>query len=125
MAVSKDNGYTYTKYEKNPILTPFDGIKDFRDPKVFWYNPEKKWIMIVSADKEMRFYASYNLKDWTYLSAWGEGYGVQPRQFECPDMVQLPVNGNKDYMKWVMIVNVNPGCYFGGSATQYFFINFD
>ena len=70
MAYSKDNGYTYTKYEKNPILTPFDGIKDFRDPKVFWYNPEKKWIMIVSADKEMRFYASYNLKDWTYLSAW-------------------------------------------------------
>ena len=55
MAYSKDNGYTYTKYEKNPILTPFDGIKDFRDPKVFWYNPEKKWIMIVSADKEMRF----------------------------------------------------------------------
>ena len=125
MAYSKDNGYTYTKYEKNPILTPFDGIKDFRDPKVFWYNPEKKWIMIVSADKEMRFYASYNLKDWTYLSAWGEGYGVQPRQFECPDMVQLPVNGNKDYMKWVMIVNVNPGCYFGGSATQYFVGNFD
>lgn len=35
MAYSKDNGYTYTKYEKNPILTPFDGIKDFRDPKVF------------------------------------------------------------------------------------------
>ncbi len=125
MAYSKDNGYTYTKYENNPILTPFDGLKDFRDPKVFWYAPEKKWIMIVSADKEMRFYNSHNLKDWTYLSAWGEGYGVQPCQFECPDMVQLPVNGNKDQMKWVMIVNVNPGCYFGGSATQYFVGDFD
>ena len=76
--------------------------------------------MIVSADKEMRFYASYNLKDWTYLSAGGEGYGVQPRQFECPDMVQLPVNGNKGYMKWVMIVNVNLVCYFGGQCYAIF-----
>ena len=40
MAYSKDNGYTYTKYEKNPILRPFDGLKDFRDPKVFWYTPK-------------------------------------------------------------------------------------
>ncbi len=125
MAYSKDNGYTFTKYAQNPILRPFDGLKDFRDPKVFWYAPEKKWVMIVSADKEMRFYTSQNLKDWSYLSAWGEGYGVQPRQFECPDMVQLPVNGDKNRMKWVMIVNVNPGCYFGGSATQYFVGDFD
>ena len=125
MAYSCDNGNTYTKYEKNPVLTPFDGLKDFRDPKVFWYAPEEKWVMIVSADKEMRFYASKNLKEWEYLSAWGEGYGVQPRQFECPDMVQLPVNGDKSRMKWVMLVNVNPGCYFGGSATQYFVGDFD
>lgn len=125
MAYSKDNGNTYVKYEKNPVLIPFDGLKDFRDPKVFWYAPEEKWVMIVSADKEVRFYTSKNLKDWTYLSAWGEGYGVQPRQFECPDMIQLPVGGDKDRMKWVMLVNVNPGCYFGGSATQYFVGDFD
>ena len=55
MAYSNDNGRTYTKYEKNPILTPFDGLKDFRDPKVFWYEPAQKWYMIVSADKNMRF----------------------------------------------------------------------
>lgn len=125
MAYSTNNGNTFTKYEKNPILRPHDGLKDFRDPKVFWYAPEKKWVMIVSADKEMRFFASHNLKDWTRLSAWGEGYGVQPRQFECPDMIQLPVNGDKNRMKWVMLVNVNPGCYFGGSATQYFVGDFD
>ena len=40
-------------------------------------------------------------------------------------MVQLPVNGDKSRMKWVMLVNVNPGCYFGGSATQYFVGDFD
>ncbi|MCC8172604.1 MAG: DUF4980 domain-containing protein [Parabacteroides sp.] len=125
MAHSNDNGRTFTKYEKNPVLTPFDGLKDFRDPKVFWYAPEEKWVMIVSADKEMRFYSSDNLKDWTYMSAFGEGYGVQPSQFECPDMVELPVNGDENNKKWALIVNINPGCLFGGSATQYFTGNFD
>ena len=125
MAYSTDNGRTYTKYEKNPILTPFDGLKDFRDPKVFWYEPAQKWYMIVSADKNMRFYSSTDLKQWEYLSQFGEGYGVQPNQFECPDFIQLPVDGNKDNMKWVMIVNVNPGCLFGGSATEYFVGTFD
>ena len=125
MAYSTDDGRTYTKYEKNPVLTPFDGLKDFRDPKVFWYEPDKKWVMIVSADKEMRFYTSQNLKDWEYMSAFGKGYGAQPNQFECPDFIQLPVDGNKNKMKWVMLVNINPGCMFGGSATEYFVGDFD
>ena len=81
--------------------------------------------MIVSADKEMRFYDSKNLKDWNYMSSFGEGYGVQPCQFECPDMVELPIDGDINRKKWALIVNVNPGCYFGGSATQYFTGNFD
>lgn len=125
MAYSNDNGRTYTKYEKNPILTPFDGLKDFRDPKVFWYEPAQKWYMIVSADKNMRFYSSANLKDWEYLSQFGQGYGVQPNQFECPDFIQLPVDGDPNNKKWVMIVNINPGCPFGGSATEYFVGDFD
>lgn len=123
LAYSLDDGLTFTKYEDNPVLVPFDGIKDFRDPKVFWYEPESKWIMIVSADREMRFYSSKNLREWEYLSAWGEGYGVQPRQFECPDFFQLTTAEGDT--KWVMIVNVNPGCFFGGSATQYFVGEFD
>lgn len=125
LAFSKDNGRTFTKYEKNPILCPADGLRDFRDPKVFRYEPEDKWVMIVSADKEMRFYDSKNLKDWNYMSSFGEGYGVQPCQFECPDMVELPVDGDLNRKKCALIVNVNPGCYFGGSATQYFTGNFD
>ena len=81
LAYSNDNGRTFTKYENNPVLRPSGGLKDFRDPKVFRYEPEDKWVMIVSADKEMRFYDSKNLKDWNYMSSFGEGYGVQPCQF--------------------------------------------
>ena len=125
MAWSTDNGRTFTKYTGNPVLTPFDGLKDFRDPKVFWYAPMEKWYMIVSADKEMRFYCSNNLRDWDYVSAFGKGYGQQPNQFECPDFFELPVDGNENNKKWVMIVNINPGCLFGGSATEYFVGDFD
>ena len=123
MAYSSDNGRTFTKYDGNPILTPFDGLRDFRDPKVFWYEPAQRWYMIVSADKQMRFYTSHDMKRWNYISAFGEGYGAQPCQFECPDFVELPLEGGG--RKWVMIVNVNPGCMFGGSATEYFVGDFD
>ena len=125
IAYSNDNGRTFTKYEGNPVLTPFDGLKDFRDPKVFWYEKGKCWYMIVSADKETRFYKSKNLKKWSYVSAFGKGLGQQPCQYECPDFFQLPVNGDKKKMKWVMTMNINPGCWFGGSATEYFVGDFD
>lgn len=125
MAWSTDNGRTFTKYEGNPVLTPFDGLQDFRDPKVFWYEPEQKWVMIVSADKNMRFYTSQDLKQWEYMSEWGAGFGPQPNQFECPDFLQMPVDGDKSRMKWVMIVNINPGFVYGGSGTMYFVGDFD
>ena len=125
MAYSTDNGRTFTKYEGNPVLRPFDGLKDFRDPKVFWYEKNKNWYMIVSADKEIRLYKSKNLKKWDYVSAFGKGIGQQPCQYECPDFFQLPVNGDRKNMKWVMIMNINPGCIFGGSATEYFVGDFD
>lgn len=125
IAYSNDNGRTFTKYEGNPVLTPSDGLKDFRDPKVFWYEKDKCWFMIVSADKETRFYKSKDLKKWDYVSAFGKGLGQQPCQYECPDFFQLPVNGDEKNKKWVMTMNINPGCWFGGSATEYFVGDFD
>ena len=125
LAYSTDGGYKFTKYEHNPVLRPFDGLKDFRDPKVFWFAPKNLWYMIVSADKEMRFYSSPDLKEWTYVSSFGQGYGAQPNQFECPDFFRLPVDGDSQHQKYVMIVNINPGCLFGGSATEYFVGEFD
>ena len=125
IAYSLDNGRTYTKYEGNPVVTPFDGLENFRDPKVFWYAPQNKWVMIVSADKNMRFYESKDLKKWSYMSEWGAGYGPQPNQFECPDFFEMAVDGNAQQKKWVMIVNINPGFVYGGSGTMYFVGQFD
>lgn len=125
IAYSNDGGKTFTKYEGNPVIVPHDGLNDFRDPKVFWYEPQEKWVMVLAAYYELRFYSSKNLKDWEYTGCFGKGYGSQPSQFECPDLLKLPVDGGENGEKWLLILNVSPGGLFGGSATQYFIGEFD
>ena len=122
MAVSKDGGKTFTKFPANPVLTSNE--PDFRDPKAFW-NPEiQKWNLVLAVGQEMRFYSSPNLKDWTYESSFGSGYGCHDGVWECPDLMKLQVRGT-DKQKWILICNINPGGPFGGSATQYFVGEFD
>lgn len=123
MAYSTDNGRTYTKYEGNPILTPFDGLKDFRDPKVFWYEGTKRWIMVLAVGQEMQFFSSPNLKDWTFESSFGKGHGAHGNVWECPDLFELPVEGTNE-KKWVLLCSLGDGP-FGDSATQYFVGSFN
>lgn len=122
MAVSKDNGVTFQKNPTNPILTSND--PDFRDPKAFWNPKIQKWNLILAVGQEMRIYSSSNLKDWTYESSFGKGYGNHDGVWECPDLMKLQVCGT-DKQKWMLICNINPGGPFGGSATQYFVGEFD
>lgn len=122
MAVSHDNGSTFKKYAGNPVLT--SGDPDFRDPKAFWNDQTRKWNLVLAVGQEMRFYSSTDLKNWTYESSFGKGYGCHDGVWECPDMMKLPVRGTGEY-KWMLICNINPGGIFGGSATQYFIGDFD
>lgn len=122
MAYSLDNGKTFTKYEENPILTSSE--KDFRDPKVFWYAPGKHWVMILAVGQHMEIYSSVNLKEWKKESEFGAMQGAHGGVWECPDLVEIPVEGTRE-KKWVLICNLNPGGPFGGSAAQYFVGSFD
>ena len=122
LAYSLDNGASFVKYEGNPILT--SPKPDFRDPKVIWYEPTKQWIMILAVGQEMQFFSSANLKEWTYESSFGEGQGAHGGVWECPDLIELPIE-ETDQKKWVLLCNLNPGGPFGGSATQYFVGTFD
>ena len=122
IAYSTDNGRTFTKYENNPVLT--SEARDFRDPKVFWYENTKRWIMVLAVGQEMQIFSSPNLKDWTFESRFGEGQGAHGGVWECPDLFELPVEGTND-KKWVLLCNLNPGGPFGGSATQYFVGSFN
>ena len=124
IAVSNDRGRTWSKYKGNPILDLH--MKDFRDPKVIWYAPTKKWVMAVSLPNEhkIRFYSSKNLRQWTLLSDFGPA-GATGGQWECPDLFEMSAAQQTESRRWVLIVNVNPGGVQGGSAVQYFVGKFD
>ncbi len=121
IAYSLDNGKKWTKYENNPVL-PNGGSRDFRDPKVMWFEKNKKWIMILAVKDHVSFYSSPNLKNWTHESDFGSSLGAHGGVWECPDLFLLQHNGKE---VWVAMVNINPGAPNGGSGTQYFTGHFD
>lgn len=123
IAYSLDKGRTWEKYADNPVLDN-PGIKDFRDPKVAWHAATEKWVMILAVLDHVELYGSPDLKSWEKLSEFGEGTGAHGGVWECPDLFPLSVEG-QDSQKWVMLVSINPGGLYGGSATQYFVGDFD
>jgi len=101
LAYSNDKGRTWKKYDKNPII-PYDPTDDARDPKVFWHEPRKQYVMALyrkpenkESAKGVSFYTSKNLITWELKSHI-------PGFFECPDLVELPVNRRADDKKWVL-----------------------
>ena len=123
IAFSLDKGRTWTKYKNNPVLKN-PGIRDFRDPKVMWHEPSKRWIMTLATMDCVTFYSSPDLKSWTKESSFGKEIGAHGGVWECPDLFRLKVK-DSDASKWVLFVSINPGGPNGGSATQYFVGDFD
>ena len=124
LAYSTDRGRTWTRYAGNPVLDI--SVADFRDPKVFWYEPQQKWVMVLalSLEHKVLLYSSPDLKRWTPLSEFGPT-GAVGGVWECPDLFELPVDGDPQKTRWVLIVNLNPGGVAGGSGAQYFVGDFD
>jgi levanase/levanbiose-producing levanase len=126
LALSTDAGMTWNKYAGNPVLGR--GSAHFRDPKVFRYEGPAGscWVMVAveAQHQQVVLYRSANLKDWEYLSTFGPA-NATGGEWECPDLFPLPVDGDPDSVKWVLVVNVNPGAVAGGSGGQYFVGDFD
>ena len=123
IAFSLDKGRTWTKYDNNPVLNN-PGIRDFRDPKVMWFEPTQRWIMTLAVKDHISFYSSPDLISWTHESDFGLEVGGHGGVWECPDLFALQVD-DSDEVKWVLLVSINPGGPAGGSATQYFVGEFD
>ena len=123
IAYSNDRGRTWSKYDNNPVL-PNPGVRDFRDPKVFWHEESKKWVMVLAVQDRIHLYGSPDLKKWDYLSEFGQHEGSHGGVWECPDLFPLKVE-DTDTEKWVLLLSINPGAPNGGSGTQYFIGTFD
>ena len=93
LAWSNDGGRTWHDYKENPVANPTKGA-DPRDPCVFWHEPTKKWILAIY-EHGTTFYGSTDLIDWKQLSNIRFGY-------ECPDVYELPLDGDNSNMKWVL-----------------------
>jgi len=124
LAFSNDRGNTWTKYPDNPVI-PNPGLKDFRDPKIFWHEKSNHWVLIVAAGQRVRIYTSLNLKVWNFTSEFGNREGCHSGIWECPDLFELVVDDEPDNNKWVMLVSILEGAPNGGSGTQYFIGDFD
>jgi sucrose-6-phosphate hydrolase SacC (GH32 family) len=97
LAYSND-GRTFTKFRGNPVLKQI--TRGNRDPKVFWHEPSKRWVMVLYVELDgvhtIHFFTSPNLKNWTFTSKT-DGF------FECPDLFELPVDGDASRTKWVLL----------------------
>lgn len=116
VAFSNDRGRTFTKYKGNPVV-PNIAVRD-RDPKVFWYAPQKKWVMALFIDKsdpkmypEMNMlelyeffldknsyglFSSPDLKHWTKMSDLALRVDG-----ECPELFEILVDGNPKNTRWI------------------------
>ncbi len=89
---SLDHGRTWRPYAKNPFM-----VKPERDPKVFWYEPGKHWVMVMYGD------GAYHILNSANLIVWHDTGHPIPDSFECPDMFELPVDGDPKLKKWVVV----------------------
>ncbi len=122
VAYSNDGGKSFTNYAGNPVIDLH--MKDFRDPNVFWFEKTKQWIMAVAlpVEHKVRFYGSTDLKKWDELSDFGpEGY--TGANWECPFLIQLPVDNDSANHKWILAVSAAGGEK--GVYMQYFTGEFD
>jgi fructan beta-fructosidase len=114
IAYSLDSAINWIKYESLPVIENATGSGD---PKMFWYEPEKKWVLLMgwTNGQKIKFFSSENLKDWKYMSEFGP-WGATNAPWNCVDFFQLPVDGNPSELKWVLVVSVQTcnGQYFIG-----------
>lgn len=123
LAYSTDGGKKFEQYSGNPVITNNDD--NLRDPKVFWHEQSKQWIMCLAKGwaTGIDIYGSKDLKSWEFLSNFNHGIDrLKNLQWECPDLLCMDYEGGK---KWVLIVSVNPNGPVIGSGTMYFTGDFD
>ena len=127
LAYSKDGGITFTELPENPVVK-----HQGRDPKVMWFAPEQKWIMVVysetrcaetdaipptgdkgTASRHMAFYESKNLRQWTRTGGFTDA--DREAVFECPELFELPIDGKPGETRWILL----------GAQNRYFVGKFD
>lgn len=124
IAFSNDGGRTFTQYPGNPVIHV--GDPKFGDPKVFWYEPSRQWIMvnILHHDQgRVLLYGSPDLRNWQELSGF-DAPEEAPGVWECPDLFPLALDGDR-LAQTVWVLKVNDPRHPQRLHTRYFLGDFD
>ncbi len=121
IAYSIDKGYKWIKYKGNPIIT---WSRYFSDPKVFWYEQTKKWIMCVAVYDMINFYSSTDCIHWEYMSNFQKKNQANNTSWQYPELFPLTVKGSNE-TKWVLLVNESGADVEYTPTTRYFIGDFD
>ncbi len=117
LAFSTDKGRSWRKYEDNPVLAHVVG--ENRDPKVFWHEPAKRWIMVLYLEGgTFGLFGSPDARNWEALSR----FEVQGN-CECPDLFEMSVAGDDDRRTWVFLSGA--GKWRRGDCARYVLGSFD
>jgi fructan beta-fructosidase len=127
LAYTKDGGLTFTELEENPVVKHAG-----RDPKIIWYEPDQKWVMVIYdetdceetkavppadnnnlSNRNFAFYESKDLRRWARTGAFTDP--DREAVFECPEMFELPIEGRSGETRWIVL----------GAQNRYFVGNFD
>ena len=96
ISYSLDRGRTWRHYDKNPIL-----VHPERDPKVFWHASTARWVMFLYGEQNRE--RLYHIFTSTNLLSWRDERHPIRNSYECPDFFQLPIDGDRGRMKWVLV----------------------
>ena len=116
------DGQKFTVFSGNPVIEN-PGIRDFRDPKVFWDAPRNRWAMVLSAFDHVEFYASPDLKYWNKTGEFGKSENQMSGVFECPDLFPLTAPDGREL--WALLLSMGASPAEGGCRIQYFLGSFD
>lgn len=128
LAWSGDNGETFEKLDR-PVLEPPPDTRDFRDPRVFWFDgssgqpspgqpgpgrPGGHWVMLLAVGHAIEIYTSPNLKSWRYSSTV-TGVFVETGTWETPELLRFDADGHE---LWALVASISDGSPAGGSGVQ-------
>ncbi|MEM8913297.1 MAG: sulfatase-like hydrolase/transferase [Planctomycetota bacterium] len=129
LAYSNDGGATFRELEENPVVR-----HKGRDPKIIWYQPERKWVMTVynsepcaetestpprkgtpqnRVNNNITFWSSKDLRTWQRTGAFT--HEDRDAVHECPELFELPIEGQPNDSRWILY----------GAQNRYFIGTFD
>lgn len=114
-----DDGVRFAPHPGNPVIQN-PGLRDYRDPKLFWNEARGMYGVAVAAGDHVEFFASRDLIDWQKTGEFSDQARVTGIH-ECPDVFPLiaPDGTTISVMIASMILPA------GGNRTQYVLGDFD